>query len=906
MEKRDTQSKKAFLVIHGHFYQPPRENPWAKIILKQESAKPFHDWNERIATECYNPNTRSRVLDERGKITHLVNNFEYLNFNIGPTLFSWIEQHAPDVYQRILNADETSRALNNGHGNAIAQVYNHIILPLANRRDRRTQILWGKREFQRRFGRDPEAMWLSETAIDQETVRELIGQGFEYVILSPTQAQQVRPFTQQTWQDVSQNTIDTTQPYRIVFRRTPRLSYISGYNAPSLLPRHAFFASRITYRAIHKNRRSRDAEVRRSRLDAFFYHGPLSVDMSFNHLLRDAGAFAQRLREIGDSLTHSDVLAHVATDGEIYGHHEPFADMCLSSAVTSQFSARQLEITNYARYLEEHPPTMEVELKTGGANHEGTAWSCAHGVGRWYRDCGCRIGNLAGWNQQWRTPLRKGFDVLRDALAQVFEQFTEGILYHPWAARDAYIECLLDPSEQTVNAFLKKHALRPLNEEEQSLILRLLEAQKYSMFSYTSCAWFFDDISGIEITQNMRYAARAIQLVEDLPGTSRLKPNTFEALMLAEFEQATSNLPAFGTGKDIYLRYVKPDVYTPERAVNQFLLSHLVEQMFPESSAKSLERLKCGDTAQVYIYRLECLECGHDSRLFPSQGLSGYIRVQDTTTRQQWTISFAAFMPRRDHPVSYLKQGNAAALLTRIQATMAHQISLATLEKDLAAHGFHAYTFADLYEDDREKLFYTMAQRSVERLDTHIAAIYRDSRELLARLAETQTYIPLELQPPIAFALSHQLRKEMHALRLDAAEVSSTSPFSKETEDILHLSRTHRIQLDKRVLQQYLSRILLACLKKLRHQVRSVPHSDAAPPECADTTLSLMREIESLLKYAEEFDVPLEMTEAQNIAFDLFGYALQAYCSRDSLGVFQSLKHLVERLNFNLDRYQPL
>jgi alpha-amylase/alpha-mannosidase (GH57 family) len=496
------EKKNVFLVIHGHFYQPPRENPWTQTIPLQESAKPFHDWNERITAQCYQPNTRSRFLDEQGRILQLVNNFAHINFNIGPTLFSWIKKYHPDIYRRILEAEQKSQESNQGHGNAIAQIYNHIILPLANDRDKITQIIWGKREFRDRFGRDPESIWLAETAINMETVKCLIDQEIRYVILSPTQAQRIRKFGESNWTDVSHNTIDITQPYRIFLRDKTQETRNEEEETNS--------------KKNDSKKKGDSLELAPKYLDVFFYDGPLSTEISFKHLLRDANTFAHRLYELAAKSPSPNVLIHVATDGEVYGHHEPYGDMCLAAAITSKFPSLDVEITNYARYLEMFPPTMEVELKPGGDNDEGTAWSCAHGVGRWYRNCGCSISHNPGWNQEWRTPLRKGFDILRDILAELFEQIGGELLQDPWKARNDYIECILDPSEHTVNTFLKNHAKYPLNEDEQSWVLRLLEAQKYSMYTYTSCAWFFDDVSGLEVQQNMRYAARAVHLVEGI------------------------------------------------------------------------------------------------------------------------------------------------------------------------------------------------------------------------------------------------------------------------------------------------------------------------------------------------------------------------------------------------------
>jgi Alpha-amylase/alpha-mannosidase len=174
------------VTVHGHFYQPPRENPYLDAIERQASASPAHDWNERIDIECYRPNAFARILNDRGEVTGIVNNYEYMSFNIGPTLMSWLERYDAEVYQRILEADRKSCQRLNGHGNAIAQVYNHIIMPLANERDKYTQVRWGIADFRSRFNRDPEGMWLAETAVDYATLEVLVAEGIRFIVLAPS------------------------------------------------------------------------------------------------------------------------------------------------------------------------------------------------------------------------------------------------------------------------------------------------------------------------------------------------------------------------------------------------------------------------------------------------------------------------------------------------------------------------------------------------------------------------------------------------------------------------------------------------------------------------------------------------------------------------------------------------
>jgi len=509
------------LVIHGHFYQPPRENPWTGAIERQESAAPFHDWNVRIAEECYLPNTRSRVLDDQGRIQEIVNNYERLSFNFGPTLLAWAAVAAPDLLPALAAADQASTA-RLGHGNAIAQAYNHMILPLANARDRRTQIHWAIREFQHRFHRRPEAMWVPETAVDAETLSLLVDAGMRYVILSPAQAARWRPLGERAWVTLADAELDPRRPYRWT---------------------------------------QRDAQGKPQSergIDVCFYHAPLSRGISFQHYLRDADRLASRIDDAGAGLT--EPLIVIASDGESFGHHEKFGDMCLATLFSRAATSRKFQVTNLATYLAEHPPSWEVELLPV------SAWSCSHGVGRWRDDCGCSAGGGPGWNQAWRDPLRKGLDRLRDSLATIFQEEGSSLFREPWAARDDYIDLLLDTSRASRNAFFDRHQARALGPAERARALCLLEMQHHSMLMFTSCAWFFSDISGIETIQNLRYAARAIDLA------APFAPLDLEAVLLGDLARAQSNVAAHKTGRQLWERQVRPSRVDPECAVARLLM----------------------------------------------------------------------------------------------------------------------------------------------------------------------------------------------------------------------------------------------------------------------------------------------------------------------------------------------
>lgn len=491
------------LIIHGHFYQPPRENPWTGIVEVEPTAAPFHDWNERIHSECYQPNSHALISDSDREL--FVNNYANISFNFGPTLLSWLKSNHPDTYALILDADRHSARARGGHGNAIAQAYGHAILPLCNDRDRETQIRWGMADFRGRFGREPEAMWLPETACNDDVMGALVDAGLRFVILAPHQAARVRTSGESVWREVNEHTIDTS----------------------------------VAYRYSHRDGSGRSMAV-------FFYDGPTSRAIAFERLLRSSRDLVDRF-----ALTaQAREMLNIATDGETYGHHFKFGDICLAHALEIEAPARGFQATNYGEFLEHHPPAFEVEINNG-PDREGTSWSCAHGVSRWIRDCGCHTGGEPGWTQLWRTPLRQALDFLRDENAMHFEATRGNLFIDPWQARDESIALILDQNHSR-EEFLRKHAGRWLSTDEQWRALTFLELQRMLLLMYTSCGWFFNDVSGIETIQILKYAARAMDLMTylDLPAV--------RDRFLDILAQAKSNRPEMGTAAEIFRGLVEP------------------------------------------------------------------------------------------------------------------------------------------------------------------------------------------------------------------------------------------------------------------------------------------------------------------------------------------------------------
>ena len=494
----------AELIIHGHFYQPPRENPWTGEVEREAGAEPFHDWNERIHAECYAPNAAAKLYDAQGNVEQQVNNYELLNFNFGPTLLSWLERHHSETYKAIIAADAVSATQRSGHGNAIAQAYGHAILPLCNARDRVTQVVWGLEDFRYRFGREAEALWLPETACNDATLSVLIEEGLRYVILAPGQALSIRVTGQSEFTSVSEASLDTSQAYRY----------------------------------LHEDGSGRSIAV-------FFYSGAASRAIAFEQVLGSSRRFVDLLL----ASANGRQMINVATDGETYGHHFKFGELCLAHALEIEAPAAGLRLTNYGEFLDHHPANIEVKIQHGSRG-EGSSWSCAHGVDRWTRDCGCHTGGEAGWNQKWRTPLRGALELLRDEAARYFSDLGDDLFNDPWQARNEYIHMLLQP--ETRQQYLQRNSRRDLSYAEQSRAITLLEMQRYALLMFTSCGWFFSDVGGIETLQILKYAARVIELMEELQLAAPRKQ------FLEILGRARSNVSEKGSVADMFTRLVAP------------------------------------------------------------------------------------------------------------------------------------------------------------------------------------------------------------------------------------------------------------------------------------------------------------------------------------------------------------
>lgn len=660
-----------FLCIHGHFYQPPRENPWLEAIEIQDSAYPYHDWNERITAECYAPNFASRNLDGEGKILDIVSNYIRISFNFGPTLLSWMERNASEKYQAILDADRQSIEWRSGHGNAIAQVYNHIIMPLASTLDKRTQILWGIKDFEYRFKRFPEGMWLSETAVDNETLDILAEFGIKFTILAPSQAWKVRRIGTGKWRDVSGSRIDPTRAYLC---RLP--------------------SGRV--------------------INLFFYDGPMSQTVAFENLLKKGEDFANRLLSGFSDFRQWPQILHIATDGETYGHHQKFGDMALAFALNYIESRGLARLTNYGEYLELHPPTHEVQI------FENSSWSCVHGIERWRSDCGCNSGRHPGWTQEWRKPLRDALYWLRERLALIYENIGSEYLKDVWKARDDYIQVILDRSEGTIRRFLEEHAVKNLNRDERIIMLKLLEIQRHTLLMYTSCGWFFDELSGLETIQVLQYAGRAIQLSEEI-----FHANLEDAFKV-RLALAKSNEPEHENGAQIYEKFVKPAMTDLKKVGAHYAISSLFEEYIDETSIYSYVVTK-EDYQKV--------EAGITKLAI------GKISVSSKITEESELISFCVL-----HFGGHALNGGVRTFLGPDAYQSMKKEIISTFEKGdfadivrLMDHhfGLHNYSLTNLFRDQQRNILNLLMTKTLEDFEKTYRQIYDNNKILMGFLRET-------------------------------------------------------------------------------------------------------------------------------------------------------------------------
>jgi hypothetical protein len=765
-----------YVCVHGHFYQPPRENPSLEAIELQDSAYPYHDWNERVTAECYAPNAVSRLLDGQQRIVKLTNNYSTMSFNFGPTLLSWLEVKSRSVYRAIVEADSLSQQTFSGHGSALAQAYNHMIMPLANRRDKVTQVRWGIRDFEHRFGRRPEGMWLPETAVDVETLGILAAHGIKFTILAPRQARRVRRHGSRSWKDVSGDRID---PSRAYLCRLPS----------------------------------------RQSINLFLYDGPISQAVAFEGLLNDGGRFADRLLSGFSNERTWPQLVHIATDGESYGHHHRFGEMALTYALHHIESNQLAELTNYGQYLERHPADHFVEI------FDNSSWSCVHGVERWRSNCGCNSGGHSGWNQEWRAPLRAALDWLRDTLAGPYTEKASTLLKDAWGARDKYIDVILDRSAKNVDRFLSDQATHPLDEQEKITALKLLELQRHALLMYTSCGWFFDELSGLETVQVIHYAGRVVQLAQELFG------GQIESDFVERLKSAKSNLPEHGDGGQIYEKWVKPANVDMTKLAAHYAISSVFE---PYS-----------DHTRIYCYDVDREEYNTNTE-GKMRLVIGRARFTSEITHDASSFSFGA-LHLGDHNVRcgvrpFNNHEDYQGLVKGLTEAFGKADTTEVTRLLEAGFGEHVYSLKSLFRDEQRKIVNLVLEETLAEAASAFRNIYENHAPLIRFLNNLGIPLPRAFQAAAEVALNSNLRQAFKRPELDLEGIRS----------LLKEAANMNVPLDVQTLEYVIRRRV----EEGAAQLASQP----GDPE-------IVRKLNRLLDLIRSLPFQVNLWEAQNAAY---------------------------------------
>jgi alpha-amylase/alpha-mannosidase (GH57 family) len=806
-----------YVCIHGHFYQPPRENPWLEAVELQESAYPYHDWNERITAECYAPNSAARILNNEERIVRILNNYERISFNFGPTLLSWMETKAPRIYRAILEADRASRERFSGHGSAIAQAYHHIIMPLANSRDKRTQVAWGIKDFEYRFGRVPEGMWLPETAVDLETLEILASFGIKFTILAPRQASREGKIGGRTWKDVSGDRIDPSMPYRI--------------NLPSG----------------HK-------------LALFFYDGPISRAVAFENLLTSGEGFAKRMMAgFAEDLRPWPELVHIATDGETYGHHHRFGEMGLASALDYIESHKLAQITNYGEYLDRHPPIHRVEI------FENSSWSCVHGIERWRSNCGCNSGQHSGWNQEWRGPLRAAFDWLRDTLAPKYEAKARELLKDPWEARDDYVDVVLQRTPESIAQFLRKHATHELNAGERVAALKLLEMQRHAMLMYTSCGWFFDELSGIETVQVIQYAGRVVQLSGEIfnDGT--------ETGLLMRLEQAKSNVPEHRDGRLIYEKFVKPAMVDLLKVGAHYAISSLFEDYNVQD--------------KIYCYTIDRQDY-RPTELGKAKMAIGRIQITSDITMNSAAATFGV-LTFGDHNlyggVRYFQGEDAyAAMAWEVTEAFSWTDFPETIRRIDTHFGESTYSLRTLFRDEQRKIIDQLMELALEEVRSDFGRLYASHAPLMRFLKELGVPLPRSFSATAEVVLNLNLR---HALLAPDPDFQAIRSFLNEARLLEVPQEGPGLEFSVR-----------KAVERLAEKFQAYP-----------SNLEYLQQLEAAVTLEKELPFPLEVWKVQNIYYEMLKSAYPEQRRQSDLGQEEArawVEHFValgEKLSVRVD-----
>ncbi|HEX3473220.1 MAG TPA: DUF3536 domain-containing protein [Silvibacterium sp.] len=836
-------SAERYVCIHGHFYQPPRENPWLETVETQSSAAPYHDWNERVTAECYAPNGAARVVNTENKIIRILNNYGRMSFNFGPTLLSWLAENAQRVYRMILDADATSQQRFGGHGSAMAQIYNHVMMPLASTRDKITQIRWGIADFEHRFGRKPEGMWLPETGVDMESLDLMAAHGIRFVILAPHQCARVRPLSAPVKvartrgkHGAKQATKESTAPTAVVDGASDARTAVTpnGISAAATEAHHEAAAEILwkeTPEATVDTTRAYVVRLKENRsIAVFFYDGPLSRAIAFERLLDNGESFARRLVSgFSDKSDHAQ-LAHIATDGESYGHHHHYGEMALAWALKWIAAEGRAKLTNYGEFLEKFPPAYEAQIV------EDTSWSCAHGVERWRSDCGCNSGH-AGWNQQWRKPLREALDWLRDAVAPLVKKRGAELFKDLDVARNGFIAVMLDRGRESIDAFLASHATHKLSSTERTAALELMELERHTQLMYTSCGWFFDEISGIETVQIIAYAARVLQLAVRLFGEDAA---ALEVEFVRQLREAKSNIAGRKDGAVVYDDWVKGMQVGLEHVGAHYAISSVFTS-YPEQT-----ELFCYSIRRL-AYEVETSGRG---RL-----VIGKAHIRSKITEEQETMIFAVLHFGDQNITAAVKRYSAEEEAAHEEFLRASRAAVIRADFPEVIRGFDryfsgtTYSIQSLFKDEQQRIVELILKPRLQRVEASLASIYEDQASLLHFLSQSGLQRPAALTLAATFAVNAGLRRALESEPIDAIQVRT----------YLGLARADQVELDKPLLSYIADQQMKRAMVKLREEVVE----EAQQMSTLENTLLVARTV-------SELPFELNLWQAQNVWYDVY------------------------------------
>ncbi len=763
-----------YICIHGHFYQPPRENAWLEFVELQDSAQPWHDWNERINFECYAPNAAARILNNQGKIHKIVNNYAKLSFNFGPTLLSWMEQAVPDAYQGIITADQLSQERFGGHGSALAQVYNHLIMPLADPLDKETQVLWGIADFESRFKRKPEGMWLAETAADLASLEVMAKHGIKYTILAPRQAKAIKPPNQNQWANVDEGSIDTKRPYTV--------------NLPS-----------------------------GKTIAVFFYDGTVAQEVAFKGLLNNGKNFAHRLMAQGDGRQESQLI-HMATDGESYGHHHRFGEMALADCLNEIDQHPEFELINYGQYLEKFPPTFEAQI------HDNSSWSCVHGVERWRSNCGCNTGGRGGWNQNWRAPLRAALDWVRDLLRPIYLEKMADLELDPWATRNDYIRILLDRSESNIEQFIHDHAGYDLNPDLRTMLLRCQEMQRNAQLMYTSCAWFFDEVSGLETNQVLQYALRALRYGELLSG------GQYQEGFLEKLKNIPSNV--YEDGSVSYLKNVIPTQLDLERVAKHVAMA----TVFSDSPTD----------LKLYNYQTKTIEF-EKFRAGVQRLVMGKTSIKSSITLSEAEYYFCTLYMGQQHFIGHVSQELSSTDFENFKIHATRNFEAGNLGEVMGLmhdnFGHHHFSIWHLFKDEKVNILREITKRSLVQAESTFSDIYNDNYQLMNSMKQSNLPIATTFLEAARFVLNKDLREIIEADDINLYKL----------EDLIADLKKWNLEI------QDLPEFLLAATERIFYEVKLIVHGGGNTED--------IQELIKLIDILSVLDEDLNLWRAVNVYY---------------------------------------